>query len=66
MASTLPRSTHLSSGHPNWMENMRLIERAREGDKTLRGEKRREREGLRERDLSMRETMKYLYLCLQP
>ena len=66
MAPTLPRSTHLSSGHPNWMENMRLIERATEGDETLRGEKRREREGLRERDLSMRETMKYLYLCLQP
>ena len=51
MASTLPRSTHLSSGHPNWMENMRLIERAREGDETLRGEKRIEREGLRVREI---------------
>ena len=51
MAPTLPRSTHLSSGHPNWMENMRLIERAREGDETLRGEKRREREGLRVREI---------------
>ena len=51
MASTLPRSTHLSSGHPNWMENMRLIERAREGNETVRGEKRREREGLRVREI---------------
>ena len=66
MAPTLPRSTHLSSGHPNWMENMRLIEKAREGDEIVKGEKRRERGSKSERDLSMRETMKYLYLCLQP
>ena len=57
MAPTPPRSTHLSSGHPNWMENTRLIERAREGDEAERGEIRslrvREegREGLRVREI---------------
>ena len=57
MAPTLPRSTHLSSGHPNWMENTRLIERAREGDEAERGEIRslrvreEEREGLRVREI---------------
>lgn len=66
MAPTLPRSTHLSPGHPNWMENMRLIEKAREGDEIVKGEKRREIGSKSESDLSMRETMKYLYLCLQP